>query len=167
MHMHMHTMISRTPLIAVALAVLSAAAPANEPAATPAVPAPPAAAAPAAALPLAPRLNIVWACNECQSPNDKVPPLIEKAYAAEAAKAGRSVSAAEVAEVAIVDFRQRPPGVRAAFGMMAGSDRLRVTVRYKDREFTAEETSASALFGMNSLCEAVGRSAFQQLFARP
>jgi len=117
------------------------------------------AAAPSAALP---KLHIVWDCGDCEH-NDKVPPLIEEAYAAEAQKHSAQVSADDTAEVAIVDIRQRPPGLRVAFGIMAGRDRLKLRIRYQGREYEANETSANIVQGLNSLSASVGRQAYAQL----
>src|SRR6185295_7985613 len=57
-----------------------------------------------------PRLNIVWDCGDCQH-NDKVIPLILASYSDAAASKGLTLSA-EIADVSIVDFRQRNPGLR-------------------------------------------------------
>ncbi|QWP78396.1 hypothetical protein J5226_08395 [Lysobacter sp. K5869] len=119
----------------------------------------PAPAKPGAALP---KLRIVWDCGECEH-NDKVPPLIEAAYAAEAQKHSAQVSGEDAAEVAIVDMRQRPPGVRVMFGIMAGRDRLKLRIRYRGHEYEANETSSNIIQGLNSLSASVGRQAYQQL----
>lgn len=120
--------------------------------------------APAPAKPGAPlpKLHIVWDCGECEH-NDKVPPLIEEAYAAEAQKHSAQVSDESSAEVAIVDIRQRPPGVRVMFGIMAGRDRLKLRIRYQGHEYEANETSSNIIQGLNSLSASVGRQAYQQL----
>lgn len=109
-----------------------------------------------------PKLNIRWDCGECER-NDKVPPLIEQAYAEEAAENQARVSDSDVAEVAIVDIRQRPPGVRVMFGVMAGRDRLGLRVKYRDRVFEVSDTSANIVMGLNHLSASVGKSVFEEL----
>ena len=47
-----------------------------------------------------PKLNITWDCGDCEH-NDKVPPLIEQAYIAEAKKHSFAISETEIAEVSI------------------------------------------------------------------
>ncbi|MBX9400312.1 hypothetical protein K4L06_03250 [Lysobacter sp. BMK333-48F3] len=122
-----------------------------------------AAAAPtAAAARSVPKLSIRWDCGECEH-NDKVPPLIEQAYAEQAAENEARVSDNDVAEVAIVDIRQRPPGVRVMFGVMAGRDRLGLRVKYRDRVFEVSDTSANIVMGLNHLSASVGKSVFEEL----
>ena len=111
-----------------------------------------------------PKLAIRWDCKDCAI-NEKVAPLIEKSYADEAAKNGYAVSDVETAQVVITDFRQRPPGARVMFGFMAGRDRLAVRIVYRDKEKTAEDYSANAWLGMNSLCESVGKQSYEQLLS--
>lgn len=124
---------------------------------------PPAAASAQATVP---KLHIVWDCGECEH-NDKVPPLIEQAYAEEAQKHSATVSETEIAEVAITDIRQRPPGVRVMFGVMAGRDRLALRIRYRDRDHEVKDTSSNIIQGLNSLSASVGRKAYAQLSATP
>lgn len=119
-------------------------------------------AAPVQTLPMVPKLSISWACGECEK-NEKVPPLIEAAYAAEAKKNGMAVSDADVAEVTITDIRQRPPGIRVAFGIFAGKDRLGLRIRYKDQEYTVSDYSANVMQGLNHLCESVGKQALESI----
>ncbi|MGO1001148.1 hypothetical protein [Lysobacter sp. CA196] len=119
-------------------------------------------AAAAASYPSVPKLNIRWDCGECEH-NDKVPPLIEQAYAEQAAEHWMSVSKTDVAEVAIVDIRQRPPGVRVMFGVMAGRDRLGLRVRHGGKEFEVSDTSANIVMGLNHLSASVGESVFKEL----
>lgn len=107
-----------------------------------------------------PRLAIRWACGGCTA-NDKVAPLIEAAYAQAAALVGQTVSDAEVAEVIIDDFRQRPPPVRVAFGFLAGMDRLGISITYRGKVLRAHDYSANTLYGMNALCESIGMQAHQ------
>lgn len=112
---------------------------------------------------LLPRLSIKWQCKQECTPNEKVPPLIEQAYAQAAAKAGYTVGGSEVAEVTIVDFRQRPPGVRATLGIFAGKDRLGVRIAYRGQQAEVEDYSANAMQGMNSLSEAVGKRSYERI----
>lgn len=119
-------------------------------------------AAVAASYPSVPKLDIRWDCGECEH-NDKVPPLIEQAYAAQAAEHSMSVSKTDVAEVVIVDIRQRPPGVRVMFGVMAGRDRLGLRVRHGGEEFEVSDTSANIVMGLNHLSASVGESVFKKL----
>ena len=123
------------------------------------------ASAPATAKASLPRLSIKWECKQDCTPNDKVPPLIEQAYRHAAERNGYTVSDSEVAEVSIVDYRQRPPGVRVAFGLFAGKDRLGVRIHYRGKEASAEDTSANTIQGMNSLSEAVGKRSYEQIAA--
>lgn len=123
-------------------------------------------AEPAQARATVPRLNITWDCGDCEH-NDKVVPLIEQAYAAEAEKNSLTVSETDVAEAAIVDIRQRPPGVRVMFGVMAGKDRLGLRIRYLGQEYTVSDTSANAIMGLNHLSESVGKRAYAELSAKP
>lgn len=109
-----------------------------------------------------PKLAIAWDCGECVH-NDKVIPLIEAAYAAEAAKNGAAVSETETAEAAITDIRQRPPGVRVMFGIMSGKDRLGLRIRHAGKEYAVSETSANAVMGLNHLSESVGKKAYAEL----
>jgi hypothetical protein len=122
------------------------------------------AAAPARTLPpnTVPRLNIVWNCDDCE-PNDKVIPLLLQSYREAAAKQKRTVSDAETADVFIVDFRQRNPGVRSMFGIMAGKDRLGVRIRFRGVVLEASDYSANAVFGMNHLCKSVGKRTLKQI----
>lgn len=111
-----------------------------------------------------PKLSIRWDCGDCPI-NEKVIPLIEKTYTAEASQHNYALSEEETAEVSIIDFRQRNPANRALFGFMAGKDRLGVKVNYKGKLFTASDYSANAWFGMNSLCESVAKSTYKQIAA--
>lgn len=129
-------------------------------------PQPPASPAAASAQATVPKLHIVWDCGECEH-NDKVPPLIEQAYVEEARKHSATVSETEVAEAAITDIRQRPPGVRVMFGVMAGRDRLALRIRYRDQDHEVKDTSSNIIQGLNSLSASVGRKAYAQLSATP
>ena len=112
-----------------------------------------------------PKLNITWDCGACKV-NEKVIPLVEEAYRAEAAKRGRTVSATESVDARIHDFRQRNPGNRVMFGVMAGKDRLGLKISYKGEDIAVSDYSANAVEGMNALCESVGQNAFKQLAAK-
>jgi hypothetical protein len=127
-----------------------------------------AAAAPAAAATKGqlPKLVIKWQCKEACTANDKVPPLIEEAYAKAATGGGYTLSDSETAEVTIVDFRQRPPGVRLGLGIFAGKDRLGVSISYRGKEMTASDYSANTVQGMNSLSASVGKKSYQALAAQ-
>ena len=109
-----------------------------------------------------PKLNIAWDCGKC-TVNEKVIPLIEEAYRAEAAKSGRTVSATQSVDARIHDFRQRNPGTRVMLGIMAGKDRLGLKISYKGQEFNVGDYSANAIEGMNALCESVGTEAFEKI----
>lgn len=111
-----------------------------------------------------PKLAIRWECQDC-SVNEKVAPLIETAYAEEAARNGYVVSYSETAEMVITEYRQRPPGARVMFGIFAGKDKLGVRITYREKERNAEDYSANAWFGMNSLCESVGKQSYQQVLS--
>lgn len=142
--------------------VLAQVAPEPAPAANASAAAP----EPAQAWPTVPKLNITWDCGDCER-NDKVVPLIERAYAAEARKNSLAVSETDVAEVAITDIRQRPPGVRVMFGFMAGKDRLGLRIRYLRQEYAVSDTSANAIMGLNYLSESVGKRAYAELSKKP
>jgi hypothetical protein len=109
-----------------------------------------------------PKLNIIWNCGSCTH-NAKVVPLLKQAYAEAAMSSGRSISSTEIAEVEIVEFRQRNPGVRVMFGVMAGKDRLSLKITYKGGEYYTSDYSANVIQGMNHLCSAVASEAFQKL----
>jgi len=123
-------------------------------------------AAPARPLPAksVPRLNIVWDCGDCAH-NDKVIPLIQQAYREAASRQGLTVSDAETADVWIVDFRQRNPGLRAMVGIMAGKDRLGVKIRFRREVLEARDYSANAWMGMDHLCKTVGKRTLKQIRA--
>jgi hypothetical protein len=112
-----------------------------------------------------PKLAIKWQCKEECTPNEKVPPLIEAAYAQAAMGGGYALSDSEVAEVTIVDFRQRPPAVRVTLGLFAGKDRLGVKIKYRGKEASAEDSSANTIQGMNSLSDSVGQRSYEQILA--
>lgn len=111
-----------------------------------------------------PQLKIRWSCEPCEL-NAKVPPLIEKSYAEEAVRQGYTISEHETAEVVLTDFRQRPPGVRVAFGVFAGKDRLGGHVSFRGQKRGVSDYSANALSGMNALCEAVGKQSAAHVLA--
>ncbi len=111
-----------------------------------------------------PRVVLRWDCGDCET-NEKVFPQIEKAYASNAAAKGFSVSDAETAEIVVVKYRQRPPGVRVMFGFMAGKDILETRVTFRGADFLAGDYSANAFHGMDSLCDAVAQMAFDKLLA--
>ena len=109
-----------------------------------------------------PSLAIDWQCGGCAQ-NEKVAPLIMAGYKMEAAKEGYTVSEAETATVSIVDYRQRPIGMRIAFGFMAGRDRLGTKIGFRGQTLQAASSTAMAVKGMNAVSEEVGRRAFTQL----
>jgi len=109
-----------------------------------------------------PKLNITWECTDCTK-NEKIIPLIEKNYSEEAMKNGKTVSETDIADIAITDFRQRPPGVRVMFGIMAGKDRLALRIRYKGAEFKVDDYSANAITGMNLICSSLAKKIYTEL----
>jgi len=109
-----------------------------------------------------PKLALRWDCGDCTQ-NVKVLPLIEEEYAKEALAKGYAVSATEVAELSITEYRQRPPGARVMFGFLAGRDILKTKIVFRGKEFVAEDYSANAWLGMNSLCASVAQQAVKQL----
>lgn len=109
-----------------------------------------------------PKLALRWDCGECEK-NEKVPPLIEQTYSTRAASQGYAVSDAETAELAITDYRQRPPGVRVMFGIMAGKDRLGTRLTFRGKDYEVKDYSANAFQGMNSLCDAVAQEALKRV----
>jgi hypothetical protein len=109
-----------------------------------------------------PRLNMIWNCGACTH-NEKVIALIKQMYSEEVKKNGNTMSATEVAEVEIVEFRQRNPGVRVMFGVMAGKDHLKLKITYKEKEFFAGDYSANAIQGMNHLCSSVATETYRKL----
>ena len=110
-----------------------------------------------------PKLSINWQCSKDCTINDKVPDLLASAYAGAAAKNGFTVSETDVAEVNIVDYRQRPPGARVMMGAFAGKDRLTVKIRYRGKEVEAGDSVLNALQGMNHLCESVGQRSYKAI----
>lgn len=112
--------------------------------------------------PMVPKLNITWECGDCEK-NAKIAPLIEQNYAAEAKSNGAALSESEVAEVAIIDFRQRPPGGRFMLGFLAGKDKLGLRIRYKGREMLVDDYAVNAFTGMNALCEVIAKKAYASL----
>ena len=106
-----------------------------------------------------PDLQIDWDCGDCK-PNEKVPPLIQAGYAHAASKGHVDVGDGDKVVVKITDFRQRNPALRSLFGVMAGIDKLTVSISWHGKQATAHETSANALQGMNSLSESVGKQTF-------
>jgi len=109
-----------------------------------------------------PKLVIHWDCGEC-SINEKVPPLIEKSYEEFLKAHGLQVSDAETAQITIVKYHQRNPGVRILAGAMAGSDVLDTKGSFRQAQFTAEDYEANAWIGMNGLCESIAKKIAQQL----
>lgn len=112
-----------------------------------------------------PKLSIKWQCKEECTANDKVPPLIEEGYAKAAQANGYAVSDSDVAEVTIVEFRQRPPALRVTLGIFAGKDKLGVKIKYRGKEASAEDSSANIIQGMNSVGETVGKRSYDQVVA--
>ncbi len=98
--------------------------------------------------PQVPRLAFYWKCGDCVK-NEQVPPMIAKAYEAEARKHGYAVSNAETANVSIVGFRQR------------GKDNLSAKIYFRDKVLIAEDDMA----GMNGMSENIARKTFEQLRA--
>lgn len=135
-----------------------------EPPADAAIPAMAAAPAGALAPHQLPKLVLRWDCGKCEQ-NAKVLPLIEQGYAAEAAAAGYTISESETAELAITEYRQRPPGMRVMFGMMAGKDALTTRVTFRGNTLVAKDYSLNVFQGMNSLCSAVAKKVSAQLMA--
>jgi len=154
--------------LCLSLAAVSQAQTASEaPAADTAAPA----AAPAAALAAAatkvqlPKLVIKWQCKEACTANDKVPPLIEEAYAKAATAHGYEVSGSDVAEVTIVEYRQRPPAARLTLGIFAGKDRLGVHIAYRGKEADAADSAGNIAQGMNSMSASVGKQSYERIVA--
>ncbi|UHQ18579.1 hypothetical protein LVB87_10230 [Lysobacter sp. KIS68-7] len=129
-------------------------------------PAPAVTPAPVATAKSLPKLVISWDCGDCEH-NDKVPGLIEEAYAKEAKERGYTVSETETADAAIVDIRQRPPGVRVMFGFMAGKDRLGLRIRYQGHEYAVSDYEANAILGMNHLSASVAKRAVVRMMLSP
>ncbi|HEX5056764.1 MAG TPA: hypothetical protein VFX02_09725 [Gammaproteobacteria bacterium] len=111
-----------------------------------------------------PKLNIVWGCGECVH-NEKVIPLLERAYERQAATRNQSVSATDIAEVQIVEFNQRSPGLRVVFGPLSGKDRLGLKINHKGKEYVVRNFSANGRRGMNFLCEFIAKEAYWKLAA--
>jgi len=138
------------------------AMPAASTAAVPQDSAPAAATAHSLATRQMPKLLLNWNCGSCEH-NDKVLPLIEQEYAKQAQAKGYVISDAETAELSITEYRQRPPAMRAMFGVFAGKDILRTVVRFRDKSFVAGDYMANAWQGMNSLCASVAKKAIEQI----
>lgn len=150
-------------VLAMALISLASAASAQEAASAPTGHAA-AAAVPAATLRAGqlPKITVRWDCGSCTQ-NDKVAPLIISDYEDAAAQKGFTVSNAETAELVITEYRQRPPGVRVMFGVFAGKDKLATKVVFRDKEYRADDYSANAFAGMNSLCASVAKTTASQI----
>ncbi len=111
-----------------------------------------------------PKLSIRWNCDNCVV-NEKVIPLIEKTYAEIAARERHTIADKDLAEIEIVEFRQRPPAARILLGFFAGKDNLSIKVTYKGETFVIEEYSANVIEGMNFVCESLARTTFDKLRA--
>lgn len=122
-------------------------------------------AAAAAAKGQLPKLVIKWQCKEACTTNDKVPPLIEEAYAKAAKAHGYEVSDSDSAEVTIVEYRQRPPTARVMLGMFAGKDRLGVHIAYRGKEADAADSAGNIAQGMNSMSASVGKQSYERIVA--
>lgn len=147
-------------LAAVSQAQTASQAPAADAAAPAAAPATPAVAASKGQLP---KLVIKWQCKEACTANDKVPPLIEEAYAKAAKSHGYEVSDSDAAEVTIVEYRQRPPTARVMLGLFAGKDRLGVHIAYRGKEADAADSAGNIAQGMNSMSASVGKQSYEQI----
>ena len=112
-----------------------------------------------------PKLVIKWQCKEACTTNDKVPPLIEEAYAKAAKSHGYEVSDSDTAEVTIVEYRQRPPTARVMLGMFAGKDRLGVHIAYRGKEADAADSAGNIAQGMNSMSASVGKQSYERIVA--
>ncbi len=53
------------------------------------------------------------------------------------------------------------------FGIMAGKDRLGLRIRYKDKEYLVEDSSANILMGLNYLSASVGKKAYTSIAGKP
>jgi hypothetical protein len=111
-----------------------------------------------------PKISLRWDCGECKH-NEKVFPLLTENYRDEAIAKGYSVSETETAEVAITQFRQRPPGLRVMFGAFAGRDKLSTRITFRGKEYVVEDYEANAFIGMNGLCLSIAQKAFKQISA--
>ncbi len=109
-----------------------------------------------------PKLEIRWDCGSCTQ-NPKVIPLIQQAYREAAVSNGRKISQSDVAEVSIVDFRQRNPGMRVMFGVMAGKDKLGLMIHYKGETYSVGDDSLNVIQGMNHLCAAAASEVYRTL----
>jgi hypothetical protein len=105
-----------------------------------------------------PTLAIVWNCGECTK-NPKAAPLIVATYEKAAKARGFSVSSAETATMTITHFRQRSPGVRVMFGILAGHDAVSTQIVAGDKTFTVNEVSRG-WGGIDSVLTKVGTNAF-------
>lgn len=112
-----------------------------------------------------PALDITWNCGKCEQ-NPKIVPLIIERYTAEAREAGYSVSTSETAKAEIVDFRQRNPGLRIAFGVMGGKDRLQLRLMRDGGAIDIGDSSANIIQGQNALCADVARQLFRVMTGR-
>lgn len=112
-----------------------------------------------------PALDITWNCGKCEQ-NPKIVPLIIERYTAEALEAGYSVSSSETAKAEIVDFRQRNPGLRIAFGVMGGKDRLQLRLMRDGGAIDIGDSSANIIQGQNALCADVARQLFRVMTGR-
>jgi hypothetical protein len=95
--------------------------------------------------------------------NDSVGPMIEAAYAKEAATKGYSVSGTATAAMTITKYRQRPTEERAKLGLTAGTDHLYTQTVYGAKTVKASDYSANATYSLENLTTEVGKQAFEQL----
>jgi hypothetical protein len=106
-----------------------------------------------------PALEIEWSCGECK-PNEKIPPLIQSAYAGAAGAGKITIVDGDPVHVKISQFHQRNPALRSLFGFMAGKDEMTVTVSWHGKQATAHDYEANAWHGMNAIAESVGKKTF-------
>ncbi len=109
-----------------------------------------------------PNITVRWDCGNCEE-NAKVAPLIEKTYQAEALAKGHTVSATETVQVSIKEYHQRHPAARSLFVAFSGKDKLATKLSFRGKDYSAEDYSANAFQGMNSLCESIARQTLAQV----
>lgn len=113
-----------------------------------------------------PKLNIVTDCGEC-AVGDNVKADIEKAYAEQAQKAGLPINTEETAQFRITEYAERSGSARILFGRMAGKDRIKANLNYKDVQHEVEDTARSAMNGIGAVAAEVGKQTYAKLSGKP
>ena len=105
-----------------------------------------------------------WDCGDCAR-NDKVFPMIEAMYAAEAAAAGYNISESETVEVVFTAYRQRSAATRVMLGFVTSNDALATRITFRGKALVDNEYPAKSLAGLDSLSTAVSKKLVDHVIA--